>query len=100
MSRRIRNAEASETVEAKAKRIAIGATIAGVLLIVFLVVFLIIQFVQMGVKNAEKRRLQDTIEEYEKKSEKLEKDLDFFKTEDGLRNLAVMQNWKKEPSGK
>ncbi|MDE6411096.1 MAG: hypothetical protein K2L02_00970 [Clostridia bacterium] len=100
MSRKIHDPASSETVETKAKRIAISATVAGVLLIVFLVVILIVQFVKIGVKNAEKSRLEDTIEKYEKLSEKTEKDLEYFKTEDGLRMLAVLNNWKKNPSGK
>ena len=37
--------------EEKAKRIAVGATVAGVLLIIFLVIILIVQFVQIGVAN-------------------------------------------------
>lgn len=43
--------------EEKAKRIAVGATVGGVLLLVFLLVVLIVQFVQIGVNNAEKARL-------------------------------------------
>ena len=98
MSRKIRGS--AEPVETKAKRIAISATVAGVLLIVFLVVILIIQFAKIGVKNAEKSRLQDTIRQYEKLNEKTEKDIEFYKTEEGLRMLAVMQGWTKGSSGK
>lgn len=94
MSRKIQNVESSETVETKAKRIAIGATIAGVLLIVFLVVILVIQFARIGVKNAEKSKLQDQIDQYGKLSQDLEKDLDFYKTEEGLRRLAVLNGYK------
>ncbi len=100
MSRKIRSSEASEPVEAKAKRIAIGATAAGVLLIVVLVVFLIIQFAMIGVRRAEKRRLQNTIEQYEKLNKDEESNLDFYKTEEGLRMLAVLQGWTKGSSGK
>ena len=98
MSRKIRGS--AEPVETKAKRIAIGATIAGVLLIVVLVVFLIIQFVQIGVVNAETRKYEKEQEYYSQLNDDLKDDLDFYKTQEGLRMLAVMNGWKKNPSGK
>ena len=94
MSRKIQNAESNETVETKAKRIAISATVAGVLLIVFLVIILVIQFAKIGVRNAEKSRLESEVEKYEKLNAETEKDLDFFKTQEGLRMLAVMNGYK------
>ena len=100
MSRKMQNTEANETVETKAKRDAIGATVAGVLLIVFLVIFLIIQFAMMGVKKAEEKNLRNQVEYYKQLGKETEKDLDFFKTEEGLRMLAVMNGWKKSSGGK
>ena len=94
MARKIREAEANETTDTKAKRIAIGATIAGVLLMVVLVIFLVIQFAQIGVKRAEKNKLQTQLDKYEQLNSELEKDLDFFQTEQGLRMLAVMNGYK------
>lgn len=100
MSQKIRNSGFGEKSETKAKRIAIGATVAGVLLIVFLVVILVIQFAKIGVKNAERGRLQDQIEQYRKLNEETEKDIEFYKTQEGLRMLAVMNGWTKDSGGK
>lgn len=100
MSRKKQKFETVETGDTKAKRIAISATVAGVLLIVFLVVILVIQFAKIGVKNAEKSRLQDEIEQYEKLNSETEKDIEFYKTQEGLRMLAVMNGWKKGTGGK
>ena len=90
------NAHASEdAVETRAKRIAIGTTVAGVLLIVFLVIILVIQFAKIGVRNSEKKNLLNEVERYEQLNSETEKDLDFFKTQEGLRMLAVMNGYKK-----
>ena len=51
--------------EEKAARIAVGATVAGVLLVLFLVVVLIIQFVQIGVHNRMEEELDEQIARYE-----------------------------------
>ena len=94
MSQKSQNTEPNEAVESKAKRIAISATVAGVLLMVFLVIILVIQFARIGVRNAEKHRLENEVEKYEKLNSETEKDLDFFKTQEGLRMLAVMNGYK------
>ena len=94
MARKIRDTEANETTDTKAKRIAIGATIAGVLLMVFLVIILVIQFAKIGVRNAERNRLQTEVDKYEQLNSETEKDLGFFQTEEGLRMLAVMNGYK------
>ena len=94
MARKIRDTEANETLETKTKKVAIGATVAGVLLMVFLVVFMVIQFAQIGVKRGEKKRLQSEVDRYERMNSETEKDLDFFQTEEGLRMLAVMNGYK------
>ena len=90
----MRDTESNETVETKAKRIAISVTGAGVLLMVFLVIILVIQFAKMGTANAERRRLQTEVDRYEQLNSETEKDLDFFKTQEGLRMLAVMNGYK------
>ncbi len=100
MVRKIRNREPKEVDGAKVRRIAIGATIAGVLLIVFLVVLLSIQFAKIGVKAAEKNKLEDQIEQYKELNRETENDLEFYKTEEGLRMLAVMNGWTKDSGGK
>ena len=100
MSRKMQKSDSVGAENTKAKRIAISATVAGVLLIVFLVVILVIQFAKIGVRNAEKGRLQDRIEQYEKLNQETEKDIEFYKTQEGLRMLAVMNGWKKGTGGK
>lgn len=68
----------------KARRIAVSATAAGVLLIVFLAIILIVQFVQMGVANSKKQRLDEQIEEYEQAIESGKDDLDWYRSGNGL----------------
>lgn len=77
-------AQKEKLSEEKIRRIAVGATVAGVLLIVFLAIILIVQFVQIGVKNAEKERLDEQIEQYERAIEKGEKNLNWYESEKGL----------------
>ena len=74
--------------EEKAKRIAVGATVAGVLLIVFLIVIMIIQFVQMGVKGGKTDDLDDAIRDYSARIEQGEKDLKWYESGEGLYYLA------------
>ena len=92
----MRETEQNETVATRTKKIAIGTTAAGVLLMVFLVIILVLQFVKIGVKNSEKRRLENEVHRYEQLNDDLGKDLDFFETEEGLRMLAVMNGYKKK----
>ena len=94
MSRKNNGVESEEAATSKAKRIAIGTTVAGVLLIVFLVIVLIIQFAKIGVRNSEKNKLKNEAEKYEQLISEVEKDLGFFKTQEGLRMLAVMNGYK------
>ena len=61
---------------------------------VFLIIFLILQFVQIGVRNSEKRYLEGEVQRYEDLNSDLGRDLDFFKTQEGLRMLAVMFGYK------
>lgn len=78
----------------KMRRIAVGATVAGVLLGVFLVIVLIIQFVQMGVNRRELKSLEKSIGEYKHTIEKNERVLDDYVKGDGLYYLALKQGWK------
>jgi len=71
----------------------VGATVAGVLLVIFLIVILVVQFVKIGVRNSEKRKLETQIDRYEKLIENEEKDIDFYMSEQGLRMLAVQHGW-------
>ena len=83
-------------IEAKNRRIAVGATVGGVLVILFLLIVLIIQFVQIGVGAAESNRLDKEIEAYNQKIENEEGILDEYLTGDALYWRAIMQGWKKK----
>ena len=83
----------AEERAAQAKRIAVGATIAGVLLVIFLVIVLVVQFVKISVRNNEKRRLESQIDEYERLIKEGKMDLEFYNSEQGLRRLAVQHGW-------
>ncbi len=76
--------EKKKISEEKARRIAVGATVAGVLVVIFLVVIMIVQFVQIGVKRSRKERLDSEIEEYERLIEEGNEDLDWYKKGTGL----------------
>ena len=79
--------------EEKARRIAVGATVAGVLVLLFLVVILVIQFVQIGVAQRERDRLQQEIESYQALLDNRTSELDFYETEVGMYHLALEQGW-------
>ena len=68
----------------KVRKVAVGATVAGVLLVLFLIVILIVQFVQIGVANAQSPRLHVDIAKYEQMFEEGEGDLDFYQSGLGL----------------
>ncbi len=80
--------------EEKAKRIAVGATIAGVLLIIFLIVIVIVQFVQMGVASSKKDQLDERIGEYERSIEQGQNDLDYYRSGEGLYYYARRNGFK------
>jgi len=79
--------------EEKATRIAVGATVGGVLLVLFLLIVLIVQFVQIGVSNREKARLDEQIDRYEEMISSDREDLEYYRTERGLYYLARLQGW-------
>ena len=79
--------------EEKATRIAVGATVGGVLLVLFLVVVLIIQFVQIGVQNRMEDELNEQISQLEQMISDGEKDLNYYEEEDGLYYLARKHGW-------
>ncbi len=80
--------------EDKAKRIAVGATVGGLLIVLFLVIVLIVQFVQIGVRQSESARLDDEIARYEEMIESDQTDLDYYQTQTGLYYLARKEGWK------
>lgn len=80
--------------EEKAKRIAVGATVAGVLLIIFLVIILIVQFVQIGVANSKKDQLDELIKQHESYIEQGQNDLNYYKSGEGLYYYARQYGFK------
>ena len=80
--------------EEKKRRIAVGATVGGVLLIVFLLVILVIQFVQIGVGNSRKRQLDREIQEYQRLIEEGEENLEWYKSGSGLYFTARKYGWR------
>ena len=83
----------------KVRKVAVGAPVAGVLLVLFLIVILIVQFVQIGVANVQSRRLDEEIAKYEQMIEEGEGDLDFYQSGLGLYYLALGRGWQ-TPSNK
>lgn len=79
--------------EEKLKRVAVGMTVAGVLLVLFLIIILIIQFVQIGVARAQTREYEEELDYYKTESNKLEKNIDYYESEEGLYWLAIHQGW-------
>lgn len=80
--------------EAKARKLAVGATVAGVLLLLFLIIILIVQFVQIGVARAEESELEEQIEKYEELIERDTADLEYYRTQEALYRLALARGWK------
>ncbi len=78
----------------KVKKIAVATTVAGVLLLVFLLIVLIIQFVQLGVKNSEKRKLDRLIEEQQQVLAGEEAELNYLQSDDALFWKALNYNYK------
>lgn len=77
----------------KMRKIAAGATAAGVLLILFLVVILIVQFVQIGIINKRKAEYDAAIEQYEELLKNGELTLETLQAEETLRELAIQNGW-------
>ena len=75
------------------RKIAAGATAAGVLLILFLVVILIVQFVQIGIINKRKAEYDAAIEQYEELLKNGEVTLETLQAEETLRELAIQNGW-------
>ena len=78
----------------KATRIAVGATVGGVLLVLFLVVVLIIQFVQIGVQNRMENELNEQIARYEQQISDGEDKITYYEEGNGLYYLARKHGWQ------
>ena len=78
----------------KATRIAVGATVGGVLLVLFLVIVLIIQFVQIGVQNRLEDELNEQIAQYEQMIADGEEKITYYEEGNGLYYLARKRGWQ------
>ena len=78
----------------KARRIALGGTVAGVLLLIFLAVVLVIQFVQIGVRKHRDRQLAEMERILAKQNEDDMLQLEFFETESGKYYLALQAGYR------
>ncbi len=78
----------------KATRIAVGATVGGVLLVLFLIVVLIIQFVQIGVQNRTEDELNEQIARYEQMIADGEDKITYYEEGNGLYYLARKHGWQ------
>ncbi len=67
--------------EEKSKRIAIGATIGGVILVIVLIAIIVIQFVQMGVRRRRLNELEDVENRLQQEIEDGEYDLQRYDDE-------------------
>lgn len=83
MSKRVANIS-----EEKVRRIAAGATVAGVLLAIALIVVIAFYVAIICQKNNRKRELDEQIEQYRELDEKAQKDLDWYRSGDGLYRYA------------
>ena len=79
--------------EEKSKRIAVGATIGGVLLFVVLLVVMIIQFVQMGAKQRILNEIEDAKAEMQQKIDDTEHDLAWWESWFGRYSAALKQDY-------
>ncbi len=80
--------------EEKAKKIAVGATVAGVLLIVFLLIILIVQFVQIGVLTARDKEYETALQQHEQLLEQGKSAMDYYSSTLGLYRLARQYGWR------
>lgn len=85
--------EKEQEIDEKKKRMAVALTVAGTLLFLFLLAVLIVQFVKIGVGNARLKELNEKQESLEQMNSEMEKDLEYYLTEQGLYLLAREQGW-------
>lgn len=80
--------------EEKARKIAVGATVAGVLIVLFLLVVIIVQIVQIAQRVRTARELDEQIAHYEQLIQEKSTDLDFYESEFGMYYQALEQGWR------
>ena len=78
----------------KMRKIAAGATVAGVLLVLFLVIILIVQFVQIGVANSRRAELEAAIAQVEEDIRNGQSDLESMQAREELIKRAMELGWK------
>ncbi len=78
----------------KAKRIIVGGTVAGVLLIMFLIITIVIQAAQIFIKQAERDRLQNEYEMLVQQYENAKDDLEYYSSDFYLEQLAYEYGYR------
>lgn len=76
--------------EKKLKRIIVGVTIAGTLLLTVLFAVIIYQWISMGVKSYQINKTQEEIKQFEEEKELLQGNLDYFEG-DGYKEWIARQ---------
>ncbi len=79
--------------EEKARKIAVGATVAGVLLVLFLLVIIVVQIVQISVRSKTMDRIDEQTKQFEDLIEKESSDLEYYESELGMYHQALEQGW-------
>lgn len=80
--------------EEKSKRIAVGATVGGVLLVIVLVVIIVIQFVQMGVRQRKLNEIKAAEEALQQAIDGGMHNLDYYESWFGKYSAALKQGWR------
>lgn len=75
----------------KLKRVVSGAVVAGTLLLLILVFVIIYQFISIGIKNAQIKKYNEEIAQYEELVEQLGDDLAYYSS-DYAKYLAAQRN--------
>lgn len=68
--------------EEKLKKVIVGVTVAGTLLLTFLFAVIIYQFVCMGVRSSQIKTVQNEINKYQEEKEKLKDNLGYYESDD------------------
>ena len=79
--------------EEKSKRIAVGVTVAGVLLLIFLVVIIVVQIVQIGVRRRTLNEIKRSEEELQQAIDDGEHDLEWYESWFGRYSAALKQDY-------
>ena len=82
--------------EQKAQRIAVAATVAGVLVVVVLAVFLVIQFVKIGELNRRKAELEESKKVLTDENAELTEQKERLESPEVRYFLALKEGWRSD----